>query len=122
MKMQKLVQAAPALRKLTGKDMPVKIAYGLYGMVKKVDDHLTFYDQKNHENLEMYYSEKEKGKWYPKSEEDKQKYDKAQEELLDLEVDLKDLKPVTIRLTDDIFLAASDLILLEGFIEVETEE
>lgn len=46
MKMKSLVDAVPALRKLSGQDMAVGDLHALHMLIEKATPHLNFYDEK----------------------------------------------------------------------------
>lgn len=121
MKMQKLVEASPALRKLAGKELPLKVAYELSRMIKKMDEHLSFHDEKWQGMLEEHCTEKE-GRWYPKSDADGAELNRKRRELLELEADTGEIRPVVIPAGVNVDISAADLLLLEDFVEIHFEE
>lgn len=121
MKMIELVNASPALRKLATQDLSVRVAYEISRLIKKLDEHLSFHDQKFHDLLTKYCEQKEEH-WYPKSPEDGERFQSERAELLDLTVELDDFKKIIIPADEKISLSAVDIMALENFIDIKFEE
>lgn len=122
MKMSELISAAPALRKLASQDLPLRTAYAVSRVVKQTQEHLAFYDQKHNEAVEKYYDEQEEGQWKPKSPETAAAFKTEIEELLELELDIGEIKKpiISIDCDDGLTLSANDLVALDGtFIEIQ---
>lgn len=121
MKMIDLVNASPALRKLATQDLSVRVAYEISRVIKKLDEHLNFHDQRFSELLTKYCEQKDEH-WYPKSKEDGERFQSERAELLDLTIDLGEFKKVTIPADEKIAISAVDVMSLENFIEIKFAE
>lgn len=121
MKMLELVNASPALRKLATQELGIKTAYDVSRVVKSLDSHLDFYDQKYTEMLSK-YCDQDGDKWIPKTSGDYAALQAERAELLDLEVDLGEIKKAIIPATEKLTLSAVDLMALENFVEIKFEE
>lgn len=121
MKMLELVNAAPALRKLAMQEIPVKTAYEIARVVRRLDEHLEFHDQKFNEMLQKYCELKD-DKWFPKTPEDNASLTAERAELLELDVDLGEFKKAVVAADNKLSISAADLITLENFIEIKFEE
>ena len=120
MKMQEIVNASPALRKLATQELDIRTAYKVSRLVRSLDEHLEFHDRKYNEILEKHCDLKE-DKYFPKSPEHNAALRNERDELLDLDVDIGEVKKVTISADEKITLSAVDLMALESFVEVEFE-
>ena len=108
MKLKELVNLKPSLEKLIVQDLPIKIAYKLSKLVKRLNEEYVIYS-KNKNNLFEKYGTKEKEKITVKPENMKQ-FKKDLEELLEIEVkmnidkiklsDLNTIKISTIDMTN----------------------
>lgn len=101
MKAYNLVEAVPALQKLVRENLPLRTAYRLSKMVRKVNEELDFFKAKEAE-LKAKHEYK-----VPVSEYN---------ELLNLEIDWNEPK-ITIPLDDNIALSVADIEALTPFIE-----
>lgn len=121
MKMIELVNASPALKKLATQNLGIRAAYDVSRVVKVLDEHLSFHDQKYSELLTKYYKQ-DGDKWIPKTSDDFIAFQKERAELLDLEVELGEIKKAIIPVGEDITLSAVDLMALEHFVEIKFPE
>lgn len=121
MKMIELVNASPALRKLATQDLNIRTAYEISRLIKKLDEHLEFHDQKFNELLTKHCEVKEEH-WYPKTLEDGKQFQAEREKLLELTVELAVFRKITIPAGEKISLSAVDIMALENFIEIKFEE
>lgn len=106
MKAYNLVEAVPALQKLVRENLPLRTAYRLSKMVRKVNEELDFFKAKEAE-LKAKHEYK-----VPVSEYN---------ELLNLEIDWNDPK-IEIPLDADINLSCADIDALTPFIEFKEVE
>lgn len=106
MKAYNLVEAIPALQKLVRENLPLRTAYRLSKMVRKVNEELDFFKAKEAE-LKAKHEYK-----VPVSEYN---------ELLNLEIDWDEPK-ITIPLDDHISLSVADIEALTPFIEFKEVE
>ena len=121
MKMQKLVEASPAIRKLAGKELPLKVSYDLSRLIRKMDEHLSFYDEAFRNMLQEYCEEREGG-FYPKDADAHRILSEKHRELLELEADMGEFQPVALPEGLDIDITAADLIAMEPFIIITMQE
>lgn len=121
MKMQKLVEASPAIRKLAGMELPLKVSYDLSRLIRQMDEHLSFYDEAFRDMLQEHCDERDGG-WYPKDAEAHRQLSEKHRELLDLEADMTGFRPVVLPEGLDIDISATDLIAMESFIIINTQE
>lgn len=104
---QKLIGAVPGLQKLTGQDLPLRTAYRLSKMVRKVNEELAFFRMKHEEIMKSETEEEEKRQLF--------------EELLNFEADWTP-DPLRIPADTNIRLSGSDIAALEGLVEITEEE
>ena len=103
MKYGTLVASVPVFQSLVSQPLPLRKAYQMSVMVRKINEELEFFRHKRDEILGSDMSEQEKN-------------DKM-DELLNLEIDWQ-LDPLELSLDDDVKLSASDLDMAEGLIKV----
>ena len=101
-----LLNAVPAFQKLIGQDLPLRTAYKLSKLVRRVDEELDFFRAKEAELREK-HEYKIPAKEY--------------EELLNLEIDWNEDK-IEIPLDDHIILSVADIEALTPFIEFKEVE
>jgi len=99
----KLINAVPAMQKLSAADLSLKCVYKVRKLLNKVDEELIFYNSENQKLRES------------------TEYQKNFKELLDFEIDLEYVKPV-IHESENIKLSVNDVTLLEEFITFIFEE
>lgn len=121
MKMQTLVDASPAIRKLAGKELPLRISYALSRLIRRMDEHLAFYDERFRAMLEE-HCRAEEGGWVPRTPDDREALSGKQRELLELEADMGEFQPVTLPEGLALDITAADLIAMEPFITIIFEE
>lgn len=120
MKLYQLVNAEPTLRKISAQNLPVKVLYSVYCVIRKLNENLEFYYTERNEICRKYAEEKD-GKFVPKPEH-KEEFEKQMLELLNLEVEAGDIKPVRIPADDKLRLSCDDLAAIEEFIIIKFEE
>lgn len=121
MKLIKIVEAFPALRKLAAAEVSVKHLYWVRKMINAIQPEYTFFDEKRKELVEKYcdVSDITAIKVLPGMLD---KFNTDMKELLELDVTV-DFKVVTIPDTENIKLSLNDLEALEGFVKINfTEE
>lgn len=121
MKMFELVNASPALRRLATQELNIKTAYDISRVIKSLDPQLEFYDHKYAEMLSK-YCDQDGDKWIPKTSGDHTALQAERAELLDLEVDISEIKKAIIPATEKLTLSVVDLMALENFIVIKFEE
>ena len=120
MKFYELVKAEPTLRKISAQNLPVKTLYSVYHLMKELDKNLQFYYMRRADICDKYAEEKD-GKFVPKPEH-KEEFEKQMLELLNLDVETGDIKPVRIPADDKFRLSCDDLAAIEEFIIIKFEE
>ena len=111
MKMKTLVDAVPALRKLSAQDMALSTLHRLHILIGNATPHLQFYDEKRNEILKKYCTE-EGGKLVPIPDK-KSALEKDICALLDVDID--DIEPISIA-NEAVKLSYADYIALNGII------
>lgn len=111
MKMKSLVDAVPALRKLSGQDMAVGDLHELHMLIEKATPHLNFYDEKRGDIISKYCSD-EGGKTTPKPE-CVSALEEEMKALLDIDID--DVPTLSLP-GDGIKLSYAEYISLDGII------
>ena len=94
-----LLTGLPALQKLYGQDLPLRISYRLYELAGQINEKLGFFAERQDKIKAM-------GK-------DGQK---QLDELLSMSAGLEDIPVLRIPMSDNILLSASDLERLEPFV------
>ena len=111
MKMKSLVDAVPALGKLSGQDMAVGDLHALHMLIEKATPHLNFYDEKRGDIISKYCSD-EGGKTTPKPE----CVSALEEEMKALlDIDIEDVPTLSLP-GDGIKLSYAEYISLGGII------
>lgn len=106
MRIYDILNAIPAIQKLVREDLPLRTAYRLSKMVRKINEELDFFKAKEAEL---------------KAKHEYQVPAMEYNELLNLEIDWADPK-LTIPLDDHISLSVADIEALTPFIEFEEVE
>lgn len=120
MKMRTLVDAIPSIRKIANQDLHAKTLYRVSLLLDKFDRELKTYDEIKEKLIEKYCVRKD-GKVIPKPEY-ADVFEKEMLELLDMEIDTKDIKTVEIPADEDIRISYTDLCLLGEFIKIKSAE
>ncbi|OGG87509.1 hypothetical protein A3B87_01455 [Candidatus Kuenenbacteria bacterium RIFCSPHIGHO2_02_FULL_39_13] len=119
--LRKILNAAPSLRKLLNADIEITKAYHLSKLGAKVDSEIRQYEILSNAQIKKLGKELTAGqgnyKITPGTPEFK-KYQEEMEKLQDMEVDIRNYKPVELTPEDcvDMKLSAMDLVQLEPFI------
>lgn len=114
MKLKKIVDALPSLRKLAAADMPLRRLYQVKKLAAALQPEFDFFDEKRKAIVEKYCDPDNKTEILPENIE---KTDVEFKELLDFEVSVK-YKAVEIPDSDDIKLSLNDLKALDGFVKI----
>jgi hypothetical protein len=117
MKMYELLAALPALQKVGGQDLPLKTLYKVSRVLKKLDENLNFFNSRR-EALIVEYCTIRDGNPVPKDEYRKE-YNTKFAELLNLDVELDQVEPVVIPMSENLVLSYNDLVALEAFVQIE---
>lgn len=119
-KMRKIIDALPALRKLSDADLSIKPLYWVNKLISAVEVESKLFDQKKEKIIEKYCIDLGEGK--RKIPDDKLEAANAElADALDLDCEVE-YKRVIIPLTETIKLSNNDLCALDGFVEIETPE
>jgi hypothetical protein len=120
MKIRELVDALPSIRKLSNQDLRAKTLYRVSLLLDRFDGELKSYDTAREKLIEKYCDTAE-GKVIPKkgSESD---FEREMLELLDMELDTANLKPVEIPADEDFRISYADLCAMNGFIKIKFDE
>lgn len=110
-----LFGAMGILRKLSNKELPVKVSYSLAKVIKAASAELATYDGQRIKLCEQYGKLNEDGSEYEIDEARRSEFEAKADELINLAVEI-DVKPV--KLPDDVKLKAQEILLIEDFIEV----
>ena len=118
MQIKDLINAFPSFQKLSSQDIGISTLHKLAVMFDKLDVHFRFFQNERNKLVEKYCSVKD-GKIYPKNLIAGQEFDKECTELLNLDIDVKEINlPVIIPETENIKLSYSDLENLKEFIRI----
>ena len=120
MKMKNLVDAVPSIRKIATQDLRAKTLYRVSLLLDRFDGELKAYDETKNKLIEKYCNVTD-GKVTPKAD-CAADFERELLELLDMEIDMKGVKPVEIPADEDVRLSYSDLSLLGEFIKIKFEE
>ena len=117
MKTKTLVDAVPALRKLSAQDMALSTLHRLHILIGKATPHLQFYDEKRNAILKKYCVE-DGGRLVPLPDK-KSALERDIGALLDVDID--DIEPITVS-GEDVKLSYADYVALGGIIDFEKED
>lgn len=115
---EKILDAREILSRLAVKALPVKQSYRLAKLVKAVNDELSVYDGERIKLCEKYGTLDKDNGVYKFEGENREKFNADINVLLSQEVEL-DVKPIDI---SNLELSAQDIISIEPFIEVITDD
>lgn len=118
-----LVDASPAFRRLAVQELPVKTAYRLSRIIKKAEEHLSFYEEQYTAALEKHCEQRgDEGRWFPKTAEDRAEFERRLAELRLVDAELENVSPCVIADGEGVKITCADMIALEAFVEFEIEE
>lgn len=120
MKIKKLLDAVPALRKIAAQDLSLKTLYTLSKTIGKIENELGLYEVQRQKLISQYCDRHESG--FTVKNEFKDEFSLKFSELLDFEVDMENVKPVKIPYDEKITLSYNDLVALGDFIVLESED
>lgn len=114
MKLYEIINATECLRSISSnKNLPTRIAYKLYTMIKNVSDEMDFFEKKKYELFEKYGLEEGDGLVIP--EYNKRDFLTELEDLKSIDCS-KEIEKVDISLDIDLGVSPTDIALLEPFI------
>ena len=118
--MKTLVDALPSIQKIASQDLHAKTLYRVSLLLDKFDSELKAYDDTRRKIIDK-YCVVEGDKTIPKPECEKV-FEKEMLELLNMEIDMTDVKHVEIPMDEDIKISYADLHLLKEFITIKFKE
>lgn len=117
MELSKIINARESMVKLYKQDLPITIAYQVYGLVNAMDKQLVFYEEKRQYLLEKYCTQSDNG--YKLKPETNDEFEKVFDELMTLEMPIDGVTlPILIPPHENIKLSGEDLVKLNGFIKI----
>lgn len=120
MKLGKIVNAVPALQKLSAADLTLKTLYWIRKLISKLEHELKFYYDSRQSILEK-YKESQTGDRIKIKENCISLANKEMSELLDMEVEVDFTVPEILD-SENIKLSVNDLMALEGFVKFIFED
>lgn len=120
MTIKNIVDALPAIRKIANQDLSMPTLYKVKMLMDKLDVQYRFYDEGRSKIITKYCDERD-GKYVPR-ETEKEELEKGMREILAVEIDAKEIKPVTIPATENLKLSYADLSTLDGLIKINFDE
>lgn len=120
MKMRNLVDAVPSIRKIANQDLSAKTLYRVSLLLDRFEGQLKAYDETRAKLIDK-YCETVDGKIIPKNGA-KADFEREMLDLLDMELDMADVKLVEIPSEEDIHLSYVDLNNLKEFITINFKE
>lgn len=120
MNMRALVNAKPALIKIASQDLSMKTLYRVSKLLKKLDGELAIYEKQRQRIFEQHGEVS--GDIYVPREGHEEDFVREFNELLAVEVDMGDIKPVKIPADEKIAMSYQDLCAVREFIEIEMED
>ena len=116
MKLMQVVEALPALQKLAGQDLSIKILYKIQKLLGNLENEIAFYNEQRSKIMSKYCDIA--GNQYVPREADMVKLNSEMKELLDTEIEYE-VKEVAIGINEDVKLSYNDLVALRGFVRIE---
>ena len=121
MKQSEINKSYNALVRLSQVRLPIKIAFSVYQLVKKMEEPYKFALEEEKKLINKYNAEvKENGIISFSSAEDKDSFQNELQELNQLDHDIE-IEPIVIKMEDlgEQTITPSDIFALEGFVEFE---
>lgn len=117
MKMQNALKARESLKKLSELDLSISVAYKIYKLCTRLDHYYTFYESKRREIIGKYCTLAEDE--YKVKEECTDDFERSFDELMNIELEIDGVElPVALPAYENIKLSCSDLVSLDGFVEI----
>ena len=114
-----IVLAIPALSKLSGEDLSLRLAYRLRKNIAELQREADFFSEQRIKILDKHGTADENGN-YTFEGDNEQKAITELEDLLNMEVELV-IDPIDIPITEDLKISVNDMGMIEAFINF-TEE
>ena len=121
MKQSEINKSYNALVRLSQVRLPIKTAFSVYQLVKKIEEPYKFAFEEEKKLINKYNAEvKENGIISFSSAEDKNSFQNELQELNQLDHDIE-IEPIVIKIEDlgEQTITPSDIFALEGFVEFE---
>lgn len=121
MKQSEINKSYNALVRLSQVRLPIKTAFSVYQLVKKIEEPYKFAFEEEKKLINKYNAEvKENGIISFSSAEDKNSFQNELQELNQLDHDIE-IEPIVIKIEDlgEQTITPSDILALEGFVEFE---
>ena len=121
MKQSEINKSYNALVRLSQVRLPIKTAFSVYQLVKKIEEPYKFALEEEKKLINKYNAEvKENGIISFSSAEDKNSFQNELQELNQLDHDIE-IEPIVIKIEDlgEQTITPSDILALEGFVEFE---
>lgn len=121
MKQSEINKSYNALVRLSQMRLPIKTAFSVYQLVKKIEEPYKFALEEEKKLINKYNAEvKENGIISFSSAEDKNSFQNELQELNQLDHDIE-IEPIVIKIEDlgEQTITPSDIFALEGFVEFE---
>lgn len=121
MKQSEINKSYNALVRLSQMRLPIKTAFSVYQLVKKIEEPYKFALEEEKKLINKYNAEvKENGIISFSSAEDKDSFQNELQELNQLDHDIE-IEPIVIKIEDlgEQTITPSDIFALEGFVEFE---
>lgn len=116
MKIKQIIDALPALKKLSDQDLRIKTLYYVSNLICELNDVLKSYDVAKNRLIDKYFVAEDEKLIIKDGCENN--FEKELNELLDMEIE-SDIKPVEIGEEENIKLSCYDLHLLDGIIKIK---
>lgn len=112
--MREIIQAIPALSKITGGDLSLRLAYQLKRNIAELQKEADFFSERRQKIFDKYGTPKEGGTYSFEAENEQKAIDEL-EALLDLEV-TPEAETLEIPVTENLHISVNDIGLLMPFI------
>lgn len=114
-----ILNAMPVLSKLSNRELPVKVSYSIAKVIKAANSELATYDTQRIKLCEQYGTLNDEKTEYIIDASRRSEFEAKGNELNNLAVELA-VNP--IQLPDDVKLKAQEILLIEDFIEVVSND
>ena len=116
MKLGKIVNALPALQKLANESFSIKTLYKMSKLMQRLDKEISFFNTERNKIIEELCEKEDDGK-IKIPDKNKDEINRRLQELGDLDID-PDIEPIRLDINENVQLSYTDLIILEGIVEL----
>jgi hypothetical protein len=116
MKIRQVVNALPALQKLAGCELSLKVLYKIKKLLGNLEGEIAFYNEQRIKILDKYCDIV--GDQYVPRDGEMEAFNAELNELFNVEIGCE-VEQVTIGVGEDVKLSYNDLLMLDGFISLE---